>query len=237
MVKLRIFQLFEYDRIIFMDSDMLVKRNLDHLFLLPESSHIAAPRVYFEPEETIPNPKFCSCLMVFTPTEHMWQRIMSYYGSDGYVTERELYDMDLLNREFGGEVTFLSGLYELLTSHLESAAEWDRGMNIRPTMDRKLGMPNKTWYEIYDAAHIVHFTGLKPYLDRTMEEIRAKKWDADPRFFAIYERYFTLASKVCSFGYTYVASDDYSQYLEPNSSKLVVAAAAANNETDLIANK
>lgn len=237
MVKLRIFQLFEYDRIVFMDSDMLVKKNLDHLFLLPESSHIAAPRVYFEPEEedsTMPNnhPKFCSCLMVVTPTKHMWKRIMTYYdnggGSDGddeeeeeehgYVNERELYDMDLLNKEFGGEVTFLPGLYELLTSHLESASEWDRGLSIRPHMDRKLGMPNKTWYEIYDAASIVHFTGLKPYLDRTMEEIQRKKRNADPRFFAIYERYFTLASKVCSFGYSYEASDRYSQYLQSNSS-------------------
>lgn len=147
---------------------------------------------------------------------------MTYYdeddGEDGYVNERELYDMDLLNKEFGGEVTYLSGLYELLTAHLESAAEWDRSLNIRPTMDRKLGMPNKTYYEIYDAASIVHFTGLKPYLDRTMREIRGKKSGADPRFFAIYERYFSLASNVCSFGYSYVASDDYSQYLRANSS-------------------
>lgn len=224
MVKLRIFQLFEYHRIIFMDSDMLVKKNLDHLFLLPESSHIAAPRVYFEPENTVPNPKFCSCLMVVTPTEHMWNRIMTYYedDEDGYVNERELYDMDLLNKEFGGEVTFLSGLYELLTSHLESASEWDRGLSIRPNMNYKLGMPNKTWYEIYDAASIVHFTGLKPYLDRTMEEIKGKKSNADPRFFAIYERYFTLASNVCSFGYSYEASDTYSQYLQSNSSSSVL---------------
>lgn len=210
-----------------MDSDMLVKKNLDHLFLLPDSSQIAAPRVYFEPEDTIPNPKFCSCLMVFMPSTDIWNRILSYYGDDGYVIERELYDMDLLNREFGGEATFLPGIYEILTAHLENEAEWERGMNERPNMSRKLGMPNKSWYEIYDAASIVHFTGLKPYLDRSMEDVMRKKRDADPRFLAIYERYFSLASNVCPFGYQYVASDTYTRYLD----------ASTNNNDDDVAKK
>ena len=221
MVKLRIFQLFEYDRIIYMDTDMLVKKNLDHLFLLPDSSHIAAPRVYFDPET-----HFCSCLMVFTPTEHMWKRIMSYYGEDGYVREKKLYDMDLLNREFVDEITNLPGIYELLTSHLESAAEWDRCLKERPFMSNKLGMPNKTWYEIYDAASIIHFTLLKPVRYRSLEELKMEKPEdiIDPRYYAVYERYYSLASRVCPFGYRYVASDIYSQYLHSNSSSLVVSA-------------
>ena len=57
MVKLRVFQLFEYDRIIFLDSDMMVRRNLDHLFFLPETSHIAGPRVYFQHSDGRPDTK------------------------------------------------------------------------------------------------------------------------------------------------------------------------------------
>jgi hypothetical protein len=61
-------------------------------------------------------------------------------------------------------------------------------------MDKKLGMPNKTWEEIYDASSVVHFTGSKPTIDCTLDAIKAKKGASDPRFFAIYERYFSLAS-------------------------------------------
>ena len=97
MVKLRVFQLFEYDRIIFLDSDMMVRRNLDHLFFLPETSHIAGPRVYFQHSDGRPN-FFCSCLMVLTPNQHMWERIIGNFDEDGYVREREMYDMDLFKR-------------------------------------------------------------------------------------------------------------------------------------------
>ena len=119
MVKLRVFQLFEYHRIIFLDSDMMVRRNLDHLFFLPETSHIAGPRVYFQHFDGRPN-FFCSCLMVLTPNQHMWERIIGNFDEDGYVREREMYDMDLLNKEFVDEATILPGIYELLTAHLES---------------------------------------------------------------------------------------------------------------------
>ena len=211
MVKLRVFQLFEYHRIIFLDSDMMVRRNLDHLFFLPETSHIAGPRVYFQHFDGRPN-FFCSCLMVLTPNQHMWERIIGNFDEDGYVREREMYDMDLLNKEFVDEATILPGIYELLTAHLESENEWLRCLKELPFMDKKLGMPNKTWEEIYNASSVVHFTGLKPTIDRTLDAIKAKKGASDPRFFAIYERYFSLAYHVCPFYPGYSASDVYSRY-------------------------
>jgi hypothetical protein len=191
---------------------MMVRRNLDHLFLLPETSHIAGPRVYFQQFDGRPN-FFCSCLMVLTPNQHMWGRIMGHFDEDGYVRKSEMYDMDLLNEEFVNEATILPGIYELLTAHLESENEWHRCLKELPFMDKKLGMPNKTWEEIYNASSVVHFTGLKPTIDRTLDAIKAKKKNSDPRFFAIYERYFSLASNVCPFSSGYSTSDFYSRYL------------------------
>mmetsp|Transcript_32821 Transcript_32821/g.57346 ORF Transcript_32821/g.57346 Transcript_32821/m.57346 type:complete len:377 (+) Transcript_32821:160-1290(+) len=195
MVKLRVFQLFEYDRIIYMDADMLVRKNLDHLFFLPDTSHIAGPRVYHQQFDGRPN-YFCSCMMVFTPEKHMWDRIMGWY-KDGWVKENKLYDMDLLNREFIDEATVLPGIYEMLSAHLESKQEWESKLKKVPYMTKKLGMPNKSWEEIYNATSIIHFTGRKATIDTTMSKIKRSKPNADPRFYAIYERYFSLASNVC----------------------------------------
>jgi hypothetical protein len=50
----------------------------------------------------------------------MWERIIGNFDEDGNVREREMYDMDLLNKEFVDEATILPGIYELLTAHLES---------------------------------------------------------------------------------------------------------------------
>jgi hypothetical protein len=81
----------------------------------------------------------------------MWERIIGNIDEDGYVREREMYDMDLLNKEFVDEATILPGIYELLTAHLESENEWLRCLKELPFMDKKLEMPNKTWEEIYNA--------------------------------------------------------------------------------------
>ena len=214
MVKLRVFQLFEYDRIIFMDSDMMVRKNLDHLFFLPDTAHIAGPRVYFQQFDGRPN-FFCSCLMVFTPHKHMWDRIMSYYDEGGKLRQTEgseFYDMDLLNKEFVDEATILPGIYEVLTAHLESEGEWRRCLKDLPFMEKKLGMPGRTWEEIYNATSLMHFTGIKPTNTRTLDAIKQQKGGADPRFFAIYERYFSIASTECPFYPEYSASDIYSHY-------------------------
>lgn len=208
MVKLRVFQLFEYDRVIYMDADMMVRKNLDHLFLLPETAHFAAPHVYFHPAGSV----FCSCFMVFKPTRHMWDRIMGYYRKDGYVTEDKMYDMNLLIKEFGIEATLLPGIYEMLTSHLISAPEYEKKLLQYPFMSQKLGMPNRTWEEIYNATSIVHFTGDKPTIERNMATMKRKRPTADPRFFAIFERYYSLAAKVCPSRERYSASNEYTNY-------------------------
>ena len=56
----------------------------------------------------------------------MWERIIGNFDEDGYVREREMYDMDLLNKEFVDEATILPGIYDVFTAHLESENEWLR---------------------------------------------------------------------------------------------------------------
>ncbi|KAL5156000.1 putative UDP-glucuronate:xylan alpha-glucuronosyltransferase 4 [Glycine soja] len=82
--KLRMWQLTTYDKIIFIDSDLLVLRSIHHLFVLPQLS--AAPN-----EKTL----FNSGLMVIEPSQCMFQKMMnvtskvrSYNGGDqGFLNE------------------------------------------------------------------------------------------------------------------------------------------------------
>mmetsp|Transcript_24692 Transcript_24692/g.40475 ORF Transcript_24692/g.40475 Transcript_24692/m.40475 type:complete len:150 (-) Transcript_24692:990-1439(-) len=111
--------------------------------------------------------------------------------------------MDLLNKEFIDEATVLPGIYEILSTHLESESSWEQVLQRKSYLPKKLGMPNKTWEEIYNASSIIHFTRDKPTIYRTLVAIKNKVPGADPRFYAIYERYFSLASKVCPSGERY----------------------------------
>ncbi|KAK7397213.1 hypothetical protein VNO78_18380 [Psophocarpus tetragonolobus] len=82
--KLRIWQLTMYDKIIFIDSDLLVLRSIHHLFFYPQLS--AAPNK---------NTLFNSGLMVIEPSQCMFQKMMnktskvhSYNGGDqGFLNE------------------------------------------------------------------------------------------------------------------------------------------------------
>ncbi|XP_021771896.1 putative UDP-glucuronate:xylan alpha-glucuronosyltransferase 5 [Chenopodium quinoa] len=82
--KLRIWQLIEYDKLIFIDSDFIVLRNIDHLFGYPQLS-------------AAPNDKwlFNSGIMVLEPSKCFFDNLMSkrytfksYNGGDqGYLNE------------------------------------------------------------------------------------------------------------------------------------------------------
>jgi alpha-N-acetylglucosamine transferase len=78
-LKLALFSLTEYDRLIYLDSDGLVRRNLDHLFLLPETD-LALPRAYW-----IDQPWYTSILLVVTPSARMADRVRAMLSDPRYI--------------------------------------------------------------------------------------------------------------------------------------------------------
>lgn len=82
--KLRIWQLAIYDKIIFIDADLLVLKNIDHLFALPQLSAAANNKM-----------RFNSGLMVVEPSACLFEDMMaksfeleSYNGGDqGFLNE------------------------------------------------------------------------------------------------------------------------------------------------------
>ena len=185
MVKLRVFQLFEYRRIIFLEADMMIRQNLDHLFTLPESINIAAPQVMIGPGDH--KGYFGSYLMVIKPSRDIWRRIMKYYDENENL-KHDVYDMDLLNMEFMSDVFLLPGIYGMLT------ADWEYEDNV--SFDDK----SPEWYqqllgtttndamtsdEIFSVTKVLHFSPDKPMSERSIQDIKRNKPDAGNVYYVI----------------------------------------------------
>lgn len=108
ITKLRAFDLFEYDRVLHIDSDSTLQQHMDELFLLP-STPIAMPRAYWS--EGRPNEwPLTSLMMLIEPNPFEFKNfidiLMSWKMKPGFQTGRN-YDMDLLNHRFGASAMVL----------------------------------------------------------------------------------------------------------------------------------
>ncbi|KAF2151656.1 glycosyltransferase family 8 protein [Myriangium duriaei CBS 260.36] len=115
LVKLLAFKMHHVNahlkRVIMMDSDQLVLKNLDHLFTgLPEVD-LAAPRAYWLGKEVV-----SSTLMVISLSDRLWNTIETTMQN---ITNGK-YDMDLVNDVLGDTVLMLPGKYITINSHWET---------------------------------------------------------------------------------------------------------------------
>lgn len=116
LLKLVSFKLHRMDpslkRVLALDSDQLVMKNLDAVFHLPHVD-LAAPRAYWVGKDAI-----CSAFMLIELSDRLADRVEA--GLKGIRLDE--YDMDLVNRLLGEEVMMLPGRYVTLNSHWEA---WD----------------------------------------------------------------------------------------------------------------
>ncbi|XP_074581063.1 putative UDP-glucuronate:xylan alpha-glucuronosyltransferase 3 [Curcuma longa] len=82
--KFRLWQLTDYDRVVFIDSDLLILRNIDFLFALPEVSAAANNADIFNSGLMVLEPSNCTFQLLMDRI----QEITSYNGGDqGYLNE------------------------------------------------------------------------------------------------------------------------------------------------------
>ncbi|KAJ7959244.1 Hexosyltransferase [Quillaja saponaria] len=82
--KFRLWQLTDYDKIIFIDADMLILRNIDFLFEMPEITATGNNATLFNSGVMVVEPSNCTFELLM---EHI-NEIMSYNGGDqGYLNE------------------------------------------------------------------------------------------------------------------------------------------------------
>ena len=173
LMKLRIFQLIQYHRIVFMDTDTMPLNSLDHLFDLPVPIDIAAPRAYWLKQKCV-----TSFLLVVRPSLEMWNRVQKHFES---AFEKRYYDMDIINLEFKDEMWFLPDEYGCLNS------EWE-------SMDGPFhfGPPE----ESYRSIKIVHFSAVgKPWF-YCPEKVRQLRPHAHPNFYDLWETWWKMRNEI-----------------------------------------
>jgi lipopolysaccharide biosynthesis glycosyltransferase len=160
LLKLRAFRLHQVipalNRIIILDSDQLVMKNLDHLFRLPEVD-IAAPSMYWGGGSSL---SVTTALMVGTLSDKLWT-IIDYALNH---MRNDEYDMDLINKVMLRRLMVLPGRYTTLNSHWEAqdTPGWFKGTKTSPhATDAEME-------ELYKMVEVLHFTAID------------KPWNIDP---------------------------------------------------------
>ena len=190
LVKLRIFQQFDYDRLIFMDADTYANANLDHLFSVqlrgPEL--IAAPwRYYNAPTYT----RFMPWLMVVEPREEIWSELERRFLNQRAVNELQeilpsVFDGEILNLAFMGERSLkIPPQYAIINT------EWCKDPR-RPTSDLHQYFTSRRATPLDQG--IVHFSCWgKPWM-HSWEDIDARMI-VEP-LYSKYREWYDIASEI-----------------------------------------
>lgn len=163
MTKLLVFRQTQYKRIVYVESDGLVMKDLSHLFFLPDPIYI-------------PHCRWCgpgfvtNILMVFTPDDALWNRVQRHMHS-------EKYDMDIVNDELREDITRLSSRYAMLNSLFEDKIPESFYAD--------------AFDKIYDRAFFFHFTAVgKPWkVSMSNVEARVQKKLAQPEMIRLFARW------------------------------------------------
>lgn len=98
------------NRILALDADQLILRNLDDLFTGLPTVDLAAPRAYWLSRDFI-----ASTFLLINLSDHLWDVVSDAIAS----AAQDRYDMDIFNDVFGKKVMMLSGEFVTLNSHWE----------------------------------------------------------------------------------------------------------------------
>jgi len=175
LVKLRVFELTKYERLIFLDADAIPLKTLDDLFEIKFSEPIAAPIAYW-----LPQPFWTTAMLVVKPSRKCWDRVKRQFPA---AREKRFYDMDIVNAEFAGEIcTLPQGCFSL-------NSEWED--TNRPSF----------WadpVEAYSSVSVIHFTALGKPWSYSVEEVRRLRPTAYETFYDLWKMWRDARDEIMS---------------------------------------
>ncbi|OVA01512.1 Glycosyl transferase [Macleaya cordata] len=167
--KFRLWQLTDYDKIIFIDADLLILRNIDFLFGMPEITATGNNATLFNSGVMVIEPSNCTFQLLM---EHI-NEIESYNGGDqGYLNEiftwwhRIPKHMNFLKhfwvgdeeekkvmktRLFGADPPILYVLHYLGLKPWLCFRDYDCNWNVDILQEFASDVAHKTWWKVHDA--------------------------------------------------------------------------------------
>lgn len=173
LVRLRVFQLVQYERVVCFDVDSLPLQPIHDLFAMSFGQPMAATRAYW-----LPGSCMTYALMAAEPSLSSFERCARHFPG---AAVNELYDMDILNLEFRDEVHTLPQEYFALNS------EWEEGSGRYCLGGQE---------ERYAACRLIHFTALGKPWTHAPDAVRRLRPRAHPHFHELWERWWELRDEV-----------------------------------------
>lgn len=173
LVKLRVFELNDYDRVVYIDADAIPLKSLDYLFTLSFTEPVAAPIAYW-----LPQPFWGSHLLVVKPSAELWKRVRRHFAS---ASAKRYYDMDIVNVEFAGGIHTLPAEVVCLNS------EWE-DVNQSSFFDD----PDKAYAKV----SVVHFSALGKPWSYSPEKVRRLRPNAHPVFYHLWETWWQTREEI-----------------------------------------
>ncbi|XP_062084735.1 putative UDP-glucuronate:xylan alpha-glucuronosyltransferase 5 [Humulus lupulus] len=192
--KLRLWQLVQYDKIVFIDADLLVLNNLDFLFLYPQLSAAGNDRYLFNSGVMVIEPSNCLFKVL---TEKTFE-LKSYNGGDqGFLNEvftwwhrlpRSINYLKIFRRSGSGDFSHEVGAGEKIGAiHFLGLKPWlcyrdyDCNWDMPDHLIYASDSAHRRWWEVYDSMpkNLQSYCGLTKKMDRTIKKWRgiAKKID------------------------------------------------------------
>lgn len=144
--KLHIFDLDQFDKIIYLDADIMILKNLDHLFSYPHMSAAIVGEYFNKWPDWI---HFNSGCMVIKPSKKLYQDILKFYynfNENNLPDYMFIADQEILNKYFNDW-----GIKKEL--HL------NKYYNIYPSLITNM----KQLQDIKSNCYFIHFVGVKPW--------------------------------------------------------------------------
>ncbi|XVE95637.1 hypothetical protein REPUB_Repub02eG0115600 [Reevesia pubescens] len=167
--KFRLWQLTDYDKIIFIDADLLILRNIDFLFEMPEISAIGNNATLFNSGVMVVEPSNCTFQLLM---DHI-NEIISYNGGDqGYLNEiftwwhripkhmnflKHFWEGDeeekkqMKTRLFGANPPILYVLHYLGNKPWLCFRDYDCNWNVDILQEFASNVAHKKWWKVHDA--------------------------------------------------------------------------------------
>lgn len=192
LLKLAAFRMHEIDsdlqRVLILDSDQLILRNLDHLFDKPPVDFLA-PSAYW-----INDTYLSSTLMLIQPNQKLWDSVKSAM----HHIPSHKYDIDLINDLFTGSHVQLPGTYATLSSHWEdlNTPRWQEPRYPSGTIASDWDLHN-----LYNSAHVIHFTAVGKPWSYDVDTLLQMKPHAHNILVQQWERWRSLAFVLCPNGF------------------------------------
>ena len=184
-LKLRVTELFDYQRLIYFDVDTFPVGSLDNLFDIAKFPvEIAAPRAYWLPQPSVTS----GGPMVIDPQRFFYERDFSKPMTTASVKGKGG-EMDWINEHFRDKMDILDGFYSVLTG------EWCPKDGVYQYWQKQFG-EGPEW--VMQNAVLVHFVSdTKPWKYKSEKMVEAKCPGHQPQFLQIYQKWWKAKAELC----------------------------------------